>query len=321
MTGDGHPGNHTGSEFDEYLRADPKGCSVAAWTCPRYTAYDYPDNRILTWAEADRYVKAGFELSLHVTTDETDYSPLTLDRDSFSPQLARFKAEFPGVPAPRTERLHAVAWSDWDTVPKAELAHGIRLDTTYYYWPDYWVRNRPGLFTGSGLPMRFAALDGTPIDVYQAATQVPDESALDFRRHFDTLLDNARTRGFTTVVTANCHLDGLAVSHDCAIEGLRSAQAHGLPVITAAQLLEWLDARAATGVHAYSWTASGELGFELTTPARDLQLLLPATDGSRRLAQVSVDGVPVATRTVRQAGVDYVAVPGAPAGNYLVRYR
>ena len=32
------------------------------------------------------------------------------------------------------------------------------------------------MFTGSGMPMRFADLDGTMIDVYQAATQMTDES-------------------------------------------------------------------------------------------------------------------------------------------------
>lgn len=54
-----------------------------------------------------------------------------------------------------------------------ELAHGIRLDTNYYYyWPESWIQDRPGIFTGSGMPMRFADLDGKMIDVYQATTQI-----------------------------------------------------------------------------------------------------------------------------------------------------
>ena len=61
-------------------------------------------------------------------------------------------------------------------MPKTERANGMRLDTTYYYWPRSWVQDRPGLFTGSGLPMRFADSDGSMIDVYQAATQLTDES-------------------------------------------------------------------------------------------------------------------------------------------------
>ena len=34
----------------------------------------------------------------------------------------------------------------------------------------------PGMFTGSGMPMRFARADGSMIDVYQATTQMTDES-------------------------------------------------------------------------------------------------------------------------------------------------
>ena len=50
---------------------------------------------------------------------------------------------------------------------------------------------RAGLFTGSGMPMRFAKLDGTMIDVYQAATQMTDESGQTYPLTIDTLLDRA----------------------------------------------------------------------------------------------------------------------------------
>ena len=51
--------------------------------------------------------------------------------------------------------------------------------------------DRPGLFTGSGMPQRFADADGTMIDVYQAATQMTDESGQTFPKNIDTLLNNA----------------------------------------------------------------------------------------------------------------------------------
>ena len=41
---------------------------------------------------------------------------------------------------------------------------------------------RAGFFPGSGMPMRFADLDGTMIDVYQAVTQMTDESGQRIRR-------------------------------------------------------------------------------------------------------------------------------------------
>ena len=67
---------------------------------------------------------------------------------------ARCSSPRPGraVAPPTTNRTHCIAWSDWATQPKVELANGIRLDTNYYYWPGTWVQDRPGLFTGSGMP-------------------------------------------------------------------------------------------------------------------------------------------------------------------------
>ena len=65
------------------------------------------------------------------------------------------------------------------------------MDTNYYYWPPRWAADRPGFFTGSGMPMRFAELDGTVIDVYQAATQMTDESGQSYPFTVDTLLDKA----------------------------------------------------------------------------------------------------------------------------------
>ena len=71
-------------------------------------------------------------------------------------QLAQFQSTYPGAPAPVTHRLHCLMWSDWLTLATVELQKGIRLDTTYYYWPPGWVCDQPGMFTGSGMPMRLA---------------------------------------------------------------------------------------------------------------------------------------------------------------------
>ena len=91
---------------------------------------------------------------------------------------------------------------------RSSSSHGIRLDTNYYYWPDVWVQDRPGYFTGSGMPMRFADLDGSMIDVYQATTQMTDESGITYSTHINTLLDNAiGAPGYYGVVTANMHTD------------------------------------------------------------------------------------------------------------------
>ena len=71
------------------------------------------------------------------------------------------------------------------------MSHGIRFSLDYYYWPPSWIKDRPGLFTGSGMPMRFADTDGTMIDVYQGVSQFVNENGIDYTVDINTLLDNA----------------------------------------------------------------------------------------------------------------------------------
>ncbi len=133
--------------------------------------------------------KSGFISIPGARTGRRHRSPPTMPRSG-----ARSPRSIPSLTPSPTERHHCITWSDWATAPKTELTFGIRLDTNYYYWPPAWVQDRPGMFTGSGMPMRFADLDGTMIDVYQVATQMTDESGQSYPFTIDALLDNALGR-------------------------------------------------------------------------------------------------------------------------------
>ena len=61
---------------------------------------------------------------------------------------------------------------------------------------------------GGGFPMRFADIDGTPIDVYQANTNITDESTSAFTAATDALLDNATgPLGYYGAFGINVHTD------------------------------------------------------------------------------------------------------------------
>ena len=47
------------------------------------------------------------------------------------------------------------------------------------------------LFTGSGMPMRFADMDGSLIDAYQMPTQMTDETNMDYSSFCNAVLDKA----------------------------------------------------------------------------------------------------------------------------------
>ena len=90
--------------------------------------------------------------------------------------------------------------------------------------------------------MRFAATNGNVIDVYQAATQMTDESGQSYPYTIDTLLDRALgPEGYYGAFVANMHTD---VNSEPGADAIfNSAVSRGVPIISARQLLTWLDAR------------------------------------------------------------------------------
>ena len=317
MTGDDHAGGGTSGRFDGFAAASPAGCSVAAWECIRATSYIYP-NTPLTNARAAQYAADGFEIALHVNTNCGDFTAASLD-GFIGSQMTQFQAAFPSLPAAVTNRTHCIAFSDWATEPRTELAHGIRFDTNYYYWPGSWIGDRPGFFTGSGMPMRFGDVDGSMIDVYQAATQMTDESGQSFPGTIDALLDRAiGAEGYYGVFTANMHTDAAASFGADAI--VASAKARGVPVVSAKQMLTWLDGRNDSSFGSIAWSGS-RLSFTVNpgAGATGLRGMLPVAANGGSIATVTRNGSPVAIALQRIKGVDY-AFFDADGGSYVAAY-
>jgi hypothetical protein len=303
--------------FDIYRQESPANCSEPDWECVRATGYEYVGSTF-TDAQAAFYQGLGFEVALHLNTNCVDWTPATLET-FFSGQLATFGAAFPSVPLPSTNRTHCIAYSDWSTEPETELRHGIRFDTNYYYWPPTWVNDRPGMFTGSGIPMRFAKLDGSLIDCYQVATQMTDESGQTYPKTSDSLLARALdARGYYGVFCANMHFDTSPNPASDAV--VASAVARGIPVVSSSQMLAWLDGRNGSAFGDIAWNA-GILGFSISVAggARNLQAMLPMLASTGSLTGLSRNGFPVTytTRTIK--GMDYAFFP-ADSGSYVANY-
>ncbi len=317
MTGDDHGNNGTSGRFDGFDAASQPGCNVAAWQCIRGTSYIYP-NTPITQAQASAYVAAGFEIALHVDTSCGDRDAAQLEA-IISGELAEFQAAFPSLPAPVSNRTHCIVWSDWASQPKVEGAHGIRFDTNYYYWPASWVGDRPGFFTGSGMPMRFGDEDGSLIDVYQAVTQMTDESSQTYPFTVNALLDGATgSNGYYGVFTANMHTDVGESSGADAI--VASAKSHGVPVVSAKQMLTWLDGRDGSSFTGIAW-AGNRLSFTVNAAAgsNGLRGMVPAVSNGGSITTVTRNGSAVAITPQRIKGVDY-AFFDAVGGSYVATY-
>ena len=321
LSGDDHAIGGTASRFDQHKAASPSGCNAALWECVRSTSYIYPDSP-LTAAQAAAYDAEGFEIGMHPSTNCQDFTPASLN-DAFTTQIAGWKSKYGGITAPATNRTHCIAFSDWASTPKVELSNGIRLDTTYYYWPSNFVNNRPGYMTGSATPMRFADLDGTLIDVYQAATQLTDESGQAYPFSINTMLDWAvGVEGYYGVFTVNAHTDNPL--SDVSDEVVLSAKNRGIPVVAARQMLTWLDGRNNSSFGSPQWTAipgGGALGFTVAVGAGStgIQAMLPTSSAGGLMTGITRDGSPIPYQTQAIKGIDY-AFFAADAGSYVATY-
>jgi hypothetical protein len=317
MTGDDHGSGRTMARFLSFIAASPDNCSVDDWQCVRATSYIYPDAQV-TAGDVTALDQQGFEIGLHTTTGCANFTPASLDT-AFSTQLAQWTARFPAIPSPSTIRTHCIPWSDWSSHASTSGSHGMRLDTNYYYWPGAWAAGRPGMFTGSGMPMRFAAENGAVLDVYQAPTQITDESGQNVPSTIAALLGRALgAEGYYGVFTANMHNDNLTSPDAAAI--VDAARAVGVPVVSARQMLEWLDGRNGSTYRDLSWN-DGILMFriELGVGARGLQTMVPRVVGGKPVTSVTADGVDVAFSEAIIKGRSYAVFSG-PSAEYRITY-
>jgi hypothetical protein len=318
MTGDDHGQDGTAGRFDQYIARSLSGCSVDDWECVRGSSYLYPDaTGAVTNAQAAAYNAAGFEIGLHVNTGCADYTRQQLE-NYFDMQMAEFRALWPSLPATVSHRAHCIVWSGYTTMAEVEAARGIRMDVNYYYWPGAWVANRPGFFTGSGMPMRFATANGEILDIYQAATQMTDESDQSYPFTVDTLLGKAiGSEGYYGAFTANIHTDSAGSPFSDAI--VTSALNRGIPVISAAQLLKWVDGRNGSYFGSFSSTSS-TLRFSVTVGqgANGLQVMVPKPS-DRSISGIQRDGASIGYVLTVIKGLEY-ATFSASSGGYSVAF-
>jgi len=323
MTGDDHNnGNYPGSSgtagrFNEYIRLSGSNNNPAAvddWKAIRGTSYVY-NNIFMPDDSVAYYQSLGFEIALHPTTSCTNFTKASLT-SSITSQLTALRNQLPSMNPMVTNRTHCMPWSDWSTHAKVEYSLGIRFDANYYYWPDTWVQNRPGMFTGSGMPMRFSDEDGTIIDVYQAPTQIPDESGLDITYNINTLLDNAINLGYYGAFVINMHMD--TAIHSGSRKVIASAIARKVPVISSRQMLTWLDGRNGTVFSHITWV-DNKLSFDLTTSAHNLRAMVPYYSADGSLVRITENNIPVNYTVQTIKGIKYGIFP-AGTKNYMAVY-
>jgi hypothetical protein len=257
-------------------------------------------------------------MGVHVNPACSNWTPDVL-RQFFTNDLAAFAAKYTGLPPQKTNRTHCIVWSDWASHPKVELEHGIRLDESYYYWPPEWVQNRSGFMTGSGFPMRFADLDGSIIDVYQAVTHLVNETDAT-PDSINSLLDKALgPEGYYGVFGARYDY-----TDNFAAQLLNSARARNVSLISAKQLLTWLDGRNSSSFSYPSLVFIGDdiqvkFSISVGAGADNLYAMIPNQWTVRQVGSITINGSPVTFTVETIKGRSYAVFP-ATTGNVVVTY-
>ena len=99
-----------------------------------------------------------------------------------------------------------------------------------------------------------------------------------------------------------------------------SAKAHGVPIVTAQQMLTWLDGRNTSSFGSLTWSTN-TLSFTISvgTGARNLQAMVPTASPAGSLTAITLSGSPVSFTTQTIKGVQY-AFFAATAGSYQAKY-
>src|SRR5262249_37084066 len=146
------------------------------------------------------------------------------------------------------------------------------------------------------------------------------ESSQSYPATISTLLDNAiGATGYFGVFTANMHTDAIASAGSDAI--VTAAQSRGVPIVSAKQMLTWLDARNGSIFGPIAFGAN-RLTFSVApaSGATGLQILVPIKSGALTLSGITLNGVTISWATQTIKGLSYALVTATP-GQYRVTYQ
>ena len=169
------------------------------------------------------------------------------------------------------------------------------------------------------MPMRFASLSGNLIDVYQASTQMTDESGQTYPFTIDTLLDRALgAEGYYGAYTVNAHTDTAIITESTTV--IASAKARGVPVVSSRQMLNWLDGRNASTFGGFAWNGT-TLSFAITDGANTsgIQAMLPFRSNGQVITGITRGRRAVTFSVQNIKGIDYAFFSGI-GGNYVASY-
>lgn len=291
------------------------------------------------WAE--RWSSKGFEISGHPDNTKEAGSPVWHDVENELTCKMKEISDLYGIPM-RTVVNHWFVWCGKDNLGRAEFAaqaeieanHGLEMDINYAHYDNNSSQDHflgplginQGNFTGSGLPMRFATSNGKILNIFQHLNNVYDQQynenhdAEGFFSCFRGLMDRSIRDEVYSFISVKSHNDEYYFSKAPLRRMLAYADSNGIPVWTAAHLLEFIKVRDEAGFSGINRTGN-DLEFNLNssiTGKNGLTFMVPFRHGCEVARKVTIDGKVVSLIIRRVRGNDYVLGTVVSGKNYHI---
>ena len=291
---------------------------------------------------ADKWTARGFEIAGHPDDTKEAVNPGWNNMDSVIRAKKNEIAVKYGLPN-RTNVNHWFVWCGKDEEGKPDFAaqakleeiNGIELDINYAHYDiksnqgDHFLGplgTKQGNFTGSGLVMKFADVNGKIINVYQHLNAVYDQEYNEshdpegFYDCFKGLMDRSLHSEVYSFISVKSHNDEYYFSKTPLMKMLAYANSNGIPVWTEVNLLDFLKMKDEASFTNISWT-NNQLSYTLNSYLKHvngLSFMIPANFGGKKVKGIIKDGKDTQFTIKSVKGSNYAFVTVEPGKKYKI---
>ncbi|MEO6870424.1 MAG: hypothetical protein ABI168_12305 [Ginsengibacter sp.] len=336
LTNDGEDSKEAELE-PQFADVDSKGAKMTLYI---------KETELVSKAWVDKWVNKGFEIAAHFDDTRQARNPTWKTMDSVIKDLKKKMNSKYGIANIQTVTNHWFVWcgkysngaSDFTAQAKLEANNGLGLDNNYASYDNnsnqgYFLGSMgtgQGNYTGSGLSMKFANNVGQGINLYQHLCNVYDQQYMEhkdstgFYDCFKGLMDRSLNNEVYSYISIKAHNNEYFFSKTPLLNMLDYANDNGIPVWTAAKLLEFLKAKDEAAFINIKW-ANNNLSYRIKsslTHTNGITSMVPFKYNGRRISIIKINGMttPYSVKTIK--GYDYALVTIKPGSDYnmIVNY-
>lgn len=320
------------AEFEpQFADVDSKGAKMTLYI---------KETELVSKAWVSTWANKGFELAAHFDDIRQAQNPDWKTMDSVIKDLKKKMNSQYGIANIQTVTNHWFVWcgkdsngvSDFAAQAKLEVNNGIGLDNNYAHYDNNSSQDRflgamgtgQGNYTGSGLSMKFASKEGAVINIYQHLCNVYDQQYMEhkdstgFYECFKGLMDRSLNNEVYSYISIKAHNNEYFFSKTPLMNMLDYAKENGIPVWTAAKLLDFLKAKDEATFNDFNW-ANNQLSFKIKsslTHTNGLTCMIPYLYNGKKINKITGNGITQSFSVKSIKGFDYAMVTIKPGLDY-----